>query len=265
MRRGIVGPVLAAAFSLAAPVPVCGLSRASFIRSNCCLWSPKARCARKHSRDWRAASSWARARRASTGSSSASFRSETRPTRSSALSERRLTRAWRRWGHGPREYLRTWESASVGLAAQRCFAAPACWNNYKIINATAVLMLLDSGLRPASPAARLARPDGARKAAMGILLRDVQRAIGHKASTAKLELVRALGADHVLDYTRQDITDGGERAARRDVRRGIVQPDGVGRGWEVAAPGEEGRSERRRTDGLQHGMVLWRGPGRNLR
>jgi NADPH:quinone reductase-like Zn-dependent oxidoreductase len=31
------------------------------------------------------------------------------------------------------------------------------------------------------------------------------------ASTSKLELVRSLGADHVLDYTRGDITDGGHR------------------------------------------------------
>lgn len=30
-------------------------------------------------------------------------------------------------------------------------------------------------------------------------------------STAKMELVRAIGADHVIDYTRGDITDGGHR------------------------------------------------------
>ncbi len=31
------------------------------------------------------------------------------------------------------------------------------------------------------------------------------------SSTAKLELVRALGADHVIDYTREEITDSGQR------------------------------------------------------
>jgi NADPH:quinone reductase-like Zn-dependent oxidoreductase len=31
------------------------------------------------------------------------------------------------------------------------------------------------------------------------------------ASTTKLDLVRSLGADHVIDYTRGDITDGGRR------------------------------------------------------
>lgn len=31
------------------------------------------------------------------------------------------------------------------------------------------------------------------------------------ASTPKVEAVRALGADHVVDYTREDVTDGGKR------------------------------------------------------
>jgi NADPH:quinone reductase-like Zn-dependent oxidoreductase len=31
------------------------------------------------------------------------------------------------------------------------------------------------------------------------------------ASTAKLDLVRSIGADHVIDYTREDVADGGQR------------------------------------------------------
>ena len=55
-------------------------------------------------------------------------------------------------------------------------------------------------------------------------------------STAKLEMVRSLGADHVINYTAGDITQGGERydlildiAGRRplaDLRR-ILAPEGT--------------------------------------
>ena len=89
---------------------------------------------------------------------------------------------WRRWSQGPRKYLQTWESAAVGRAAQRCFVAPSCWNNYKIVDAASVLLLLDTGLKPASAAARLADPEGAHAAALSILERDLPRAIGHRAS-----------------------------------------------------------------------------------
>jgi len=87
---------------------------------------------------------------------------------------------WRRFAPAPRRYLRSWESAAVGDAARRCFASTKCWNNYKIVNAASVLMLLETGLEPASPAARLADRERARAGALSILERDVPRAIGRE-------------------------------------------------------------------------------------
>ena len=46
------------------------------------------------------------------------------------------------------------------------------------------------------------------------------------SSTRNVELVRSLGADHALDYTREDYTQGA-RALRRDRRHGR-QPLGAG-------------------------------------
>lgn len=88
---------------------------------------------------------------------------------------------WKRAAAGPRRYLRSWERSSVGEDAQACFASPACWSNYKIIDAAGVLLLLDTGLEPASPAARLADPERARAGALAILERDLPRSIGRKA------------------------------------------------------------------------------------
>jgi hypothetical protein len=88
---------------------------------------------------------------------------------------------WERYSGGPRRYLRTWESAAVGEAAQTCFASTSCWNNYKIVDAAGVLLLLDTGLGPGSPRSRLADPERARAAAISILTRDLPRAIGREA------------------------------------------------------------------------------------
>ena len=88
---------------------------------------------------------------------------------------------WERWSGAPRAYLRSWEGADVGVAAQRCFAAPSCWNNYKVVDAAAVLLLLDTGLEPASPSALLARADAAREDALRVLGEDVPRALGSAA------------------------------------------------------------------------------------
>ena len=88
---------------------------------------------------------------------------------------------WERWSGAPRAYLSSWEGADVGVAAQRCFAAPSCWNNYKVVDAAAVLLLLDSGLPPASPSALLADADTAREDALRVLREDVPRALGSGA------------------------------------------------------------------------------------
>jgi hypothetical protein len=85
---------------------------------------------------------------------------------------------WERYSPGPRRYLRSWESAAVGEGAAECFASASCWNNYKIVEAAGVLMLLDTGLEPASQRARLADPEPARARAIAVLTRDLPRAIG---------------------------------------------------------------------------------------
>ena len=89
---------------------------------------------------------------------------------------------WRRFREAPRRYLRTWESAEVGIRAQRCFAAPDCWSNYKIVDAAAVLLLLATRLEPASDASPLAQRERARADALSILNRDLPAAIGRDAT-----------------------------------------------------------------------------------
>jgi hypothetical protein len=90
---------------------------------------------------------------------------------------------WRRGRRLPRRYLREWTAASVGRAARECFASPRCWDNYKAIEATGVLLLLDTGLPPASPAARLAHPRRARAAALSVLRDDFPRESGGSGET----------------------------------------------------------------------------------
>jgi hypothetical protein len=93
--------------------------------------------------------------------------------------ERKLAgdRAWQRRRAEVQDYLRRWEFGEVGAAAQRCFASPTCWSNYKIIDVAATLLLLDSGLDAATPAALLARPDEARMRVMSVLEHALPRAM----------------------------------------------------------------------------------------
>ncbi|HJY26338.1 MAG TPA: NAD(P)-dependent alcohol dehydrogenase, partial [Actinomycetes bacterium] len=75
---------------------------------------------------------------------------------------------------------------------------------------------------------------------VGTLTVQVARAFGAEVtgvcSTSKLDLVRSIGADHVIDYTRADFTDGTQHwdvivdtAGRRSLRelRRALTPDGT--------------------------------------
>lgn len=88
---------------------------------------------------------------------------------------------WKRRRQAPRTYLERWEHGEVGAGAQACFASPTCWNNYKIVDAAATLLLLDTGLEPASEASLLADPRAARATALTVLERGLPRALGGHA------------------------------------------------------------------------------------
>jgi hypothetical protein len=181
-------------------------------------------------------------------------------------------RDWRRYAAAPRRYLRRWERAEVGAAARRCFASRSCWNNYKIVDAAAVLLLLDTGLEPASRTARLANPAGARAAALSILTRDLPRAIGRAGeAVGRSGTLSGLGIlpDHptyplayhalsaaALARALQVLGDEAPPAARQHLRRAMLAqaafmaPDGdvaflgraQGESWALAATAYAGES-----------------------
>ena len=113
-------------------------------------------------------------------------------------------------------------------ARSACFASPTCWNNYKIVDAAATLLLLDTGLEPASPRALLADPERARAAAVSVLERDLADAIGGRAEARG----RARHADR-------------PRPARRRADLPAGLPRDVGRGARARAAGARGRRAAR--------------------
>ena len=77
-------------------------------------------------------------------------------------------------------------------------------------------------------------------------------------STTKIDLVRSLGADHVIDYTREDITDAGQRYdVILDIggNRSLTAPPARAHpaGTLVIVGGEDGRTVARRHRPLRSG------------
>jgi NADPH:quinone reductase-like Zn-dependent oxidoreductase len=89
------------------------------------------------------------------------------------------------------------------------------------------------------------------------------------ASTTKLDLVRSLGADHVLDYTRDDFADG---VHRYDVIIDIAGNPTLSRlrraltptGTAVLTGGEEGENVTGGMDRQLRGLILSRFVGQRL-
>jgi NADPH:quinone reductase-like Zn-dependent oxidoreductase len=100
---------------------------------------------------------------------------------------------------------------------------------------------------------------------VGTFAVQVAKALGAEVtgvcSTEKVDLVRSLGADHVIDYTQQDVTDGGERydvildiggnTPRARLRRALAP-----KGSRVIAGGENGGRWLGGTDRQVRAMLL---------
>jgi NADPH:quinone reductase-like Zn-dependent oxidoreductase len=92
----------------------------------------------------------------------------------------------------------------VNLSLQQASVVP-------LSAATALQALTDSGRAQQGQTVLVIGASGG----VGSYAVQIAKALGAEvtgvASTAKLDLVRALGADHVLDYTRDDFADGSRR------------------------------------------------------
>lgn len=71
-------------------------------------------------------------------------------------------------------------------------------------------------------------------------------------STAKLDLVRSLGADHVLDYAREDFANGGHRC---DLILDIAGNPALARLRRALSAHRDGRHRRRRGGGSWTGGI----------
>ncbi len=92
--------------------------------------------------------------------------------------DKRFTGSRRAW----EAYLADWKAAEVGAEAQACFADPDCFNNYKLIEAVAVLELLRTGVKPSGPDSRLADRNAKRRAATAFA-DAAPKAAGKRAKT----------------------------------------------------------------------------------
>jgi NADPH:quinone reductase-like Zn-dependent oxidoreductase len=128
------------------------------------------------------------------------------------------------------EYARTEEERLAPKPANLSFEQAAA---VPISGCTALQGLRDSGELRAGQRALIVGAGGG----VGTFAIQLARAFGAEVtgvcSTAKLDLVRSLGADAVIDYTREDFTEGGEQydlildtAGRRklsDLRRALTR------------------------------------------
>jgi NADPH:quinone reductase-like Zn-dependent oxidoreductase len=106
------------------------------------------------------------------------------------------------------EYARARERKLIGKPANLTFEQAAA---FPISAPTAMEAVRDQGrIQPGQKVLVIGASGG-----VGTFAVQLAKAFGAEvtgvASTAKVDLVRSIGADHVIDYTRDDVVDGGRR------------------------------------------------------